>query len=203
MFKITKYIWIFGLILAMFCIGSVVADKHTLGNDIIRLHVVANSDSEEDQKIKLSVKDAIVSQLDKKLPKDVDVNSAMEYLSNMLSDLETVANETLQTLGCQEKAKVSLMQERFGRRDYDTFSLPSGIYESLRVQIGEGEGKNWWCVIFPGLCVPSTSESFVDAAVTDGMNRGLADTLSREEGYEVRFFLLDLIGKIENFFHFG
>ena len=200
--KFTRYLWICALVLAMFSIGGLLADRHTLKKEIIRLHVVANSDSSADQEIKLSVRDAIIDCIQKNLPENLDATAAKENLSNMLTELETVAKETLISLGCQDDVEVSLMQESFGKRDYDTFSLPSGIYESLRVRIGSGEGQNWWCVIFPGLCAPLTSESFVDAAVTDGMDPGLANTLSKEGGYEVRFFLLDLMGRIENFFHF-
>ncbi len=201
--KFANYLWICALVLAMFSIGGLIADRHTLKKEIIRLHVVANSDCVADQEVKLSVRDAITDYIEKKLPKNLDITAAKENLSNMLIELEAVAKETLISLDCQDDVEVSLMQESFGKRDYDTFSLPSGIYESLRVRIGSGKGQNWWCVIFPGLCAPVTSESFVDAAVTGGMNRGLANTLSKEGGYEVRFFLLDLMGRIENFFHFG
>ena len=140
--------------------------------------------------------------LSEKMQYITDVEAAKQYIKDNLATLQAVAQETLQGIGCPDTVNVTLLQEEFCRRDYDTFSLPSGIYESLRVEIGKGRGKNWWCVVFPALCTPTSTESFVSAAVGGGMDKGLANTLSGNKNYEVRFYLLDVIGKIENFFRF-
>lgn len=203
MLKLAKYLWITAFVLCLYCVGTLIADKQTLHDDLIRLHVVANSDSAEDQERKLKVRDSIADYLREDLMQIDNAEEAKVYLQNSLPELEIVAEKTLLAQNCDDNVTVTLSKESFQRRDYDTFSLPSGVYESLRVEIGAAEGKNWWCVVFPSLCAPTTSEEFVDAAVTNTMNRGLASTLSGVEGYEVRFFLLDLFGKIENFFHFS
>ena len=85
---------------------------------------------------------------------------------------------------------------------YDTFQLPAGLYEALRVTIGAGEGHNWWCVVFPTLCVPASSEGFQETAEASGLSGQLAETLTREGGgYEIRFQLLDWLGQIKNWLH--
>ena len=167
---------------------------------MIRLHVVGASDSEADQKVKLKVRDAIVAALQGEIEQISDAEAAKAYLQENLKAIEEIANETLKSAGFSQKATVSLMEEAFPVRHYDTFSLPSGVYQSLRVTIGEGEGKNWWCVVFPSLCLPATGEGFADTAAGAGFSDGLSGALKGEQTYQVRFFLLDLFGKLENFF---
>lgn len=200
MTKLAKYVWTLTLLLALFCVGVFVADKQVLKNDLIRLHVIANSDSEADQSLKLSVRDAVITHLQKGLQDAGDTAEAKQYIQEQLEELEQVANVTLQTLGSQDNARVFLTKEAFALREYETFSLPSGVYESLRIEIGSAEGKNWWCVVFPSLCLPATVEEFRETAVLSGFDQGLANTLSGEHGYEIRFFFLDCLGKLENLF---
>lgn len=195
--KLVKRTLVLGLLALCVLGGMVVADKQLLRENLIRLHVVANSDSQEDQAIKLEVRDAIIAALQEGMDTSVDADEAKEYLSAHLTDLEMVANAALARAGSTNTATVTLGMEEFPVREYDTFSLPSGVYESLRVTIGEGEGHNWWCVVFPSLCVPATSADFTDAAVAAGFPEDLANTLAGD--YEVRFFLLDYLGRLENF----
>ena len=201
--KLLKFIGLSAIFLVLFYAGSLLADKQTLRNDVIRLHVVANSDSTEDQNVKLAVRDAIIAYVQQDVAGLRDAREAKEYLSCKLADLEIVANDTLMAHGQPPLAKVSLTEDMFGIREYDTFSLPSGIYDSLRIEIGNAAGKNWWCVIFPSLCLPATQDGFADTAVAAGFNEGLSNTLSGTPGYEVRFFFLDCLGKLENFFSFS
>lgn len=195
--KLVKRTLVLGLLALCVLGGMVVADKQLLRENLIRLHVVANSDSQEDQAIKLEVRDAIIAALQEGMDTSMDADEAKEYLSAHLTDLEMVANAALARAGSTNTATVTLGMEEFPVREYDTFSLPSGVYESLRVTIGEGVGHNWWCVVFPSLCVPATSADFTDAAVAAGFPEDLANTLAGD--YEVRFFLLDYLGRLENF----
>ena len=171
-------------------------DRQYLNRELIRLHVVANSDSEHDQDIKLQVRDAIVTSLNEGMADIGDIGAAKEYLRENLSKIESVANQTLEAAGVDSRAVVTLCREAFAIRKYDTFTLPAGVYESLRVVIGEGQGKNWWCVAFPTLCMSATSEGFEEAAQTAGMDENLSETLTG--GYRLRFFLLDALGRAEN-----
>jgi len=198
---ILKIAIILALIATFATFLSLVSEKDILRNNLIRLHVVADSDSAQDQSMKLQVRDAVLSFVQNQLASIPDAEAAKAFLSENLKELETVANETLAAIGSTDTAKVTLEEECFPMREYDTFSLPSGVYESLRVTIGSGAGKNWWCVVFPALCVGAVTEEFQQTAATAGFSDTLTDTLAGEDGYEISFFLLDCLGKLENFFH--
>lgn len=189
------------LIFAAFQVLDLWQDRQVLKENLIRLHVVANSDSDFDQNIKLKVKDAIVNYLQPIMEKFPDKETATQYIQDNLSALQALSNEVLDSLGIKSRATVTLQQETFDTREYDTFSLPSGVYDSLRIEIGAAEGKNWWCVVFPSLCLPASSSDFEDAAVSSGFSETLTGTLSNKSGYRVRFFLLDCIGRFENLFN--
>ncbi len=188
----------------IYCIASftgLMRDKVQLHDKVIRMHIVANSDSKEDQEVKLQVRDAILSYLQPVIEKFTDKEQAYQFVQDNLQKLEEVANLALRDLGEDKTATVSLTEEEFDIRKYDTFTLPSGCYDTLRVQIGEGEGKNWWCVTFPTLCLPSTTDAFADTAASSGFSDTLVETIAENEGYQIRFFFLDLLGRMENFFH--
>lgn len=180
---------------------DVVLDRHKLSNDLIRLHVVADSDSEEDQAIKLQVKDAVTAYLQENLPQNAGKDEATAFLEQHICQLTDIANAALQDAGTTDKAVVTLTREAFPKREYDTFSLPSGVYDSLRIRIGKAEGKNWWCVVFPSLCVPAVAEDMADTAAGAGFDEPLTGALEGEQPYQVRFFLLDCLGWLQNFFH--
>ena len=202
--KLIKIVWTLVLVLLLFCVGGLMADRQQLYNSIIRLHVVANSDAESDQQLKLKVKDAVVFYLDEhNIRMQGNKEYAYKFLSENLDEIASVANDTLRKLGSSEKASATLGRREFGTRQYETFSLPAGVYDSLQITIGEGTGKNWWCVVFPALCAPATTDEFKSVAVSSGFENGLSNTLGGESGYRIRFFFLDCLGKIENFFYFG
>ena len=191
------------MIAALFWCGSVVTDRRNLGKGLIRFHVVANSDTEMDQEIKLQVRDAVLESLKYDLSQITDVAAAKAYLMKNLPKIQKTAEDTLNRVGVDSHAVVTLCRETFDERRYDTFALPAGVYESLRIVIGEGKGHNWWCVTFPALCVPDSEEAFVSAAVGAGFSENLGKTLAGEETYEVRFYLLDKLGQLENIFFAG
>ena len=175
-------------------------DAQTLQNELLRLHVVGASDSQEDQDVKLLVRDAVLRSLEEGLRDLADVDAAFDYVTQMLPQVEAVANRCLAAAGFDDTVSVSLTEEAFPTREYDTFSLPAGVYKALRVVIGEGEGKNWWCVVFPQLCM-GTGEDFVETASVAGLSPELTETL--EGDYEVRFWLLEKFGELKNWFFDG
>lgn len=197
-----KKILIFAVIILalVLLIRPIVRDKVSLQDNILRLHVVANSDSVEDQKQKLSVRDSIISYLQPKLEGLTDKDQVMALIKEELPKLKQIAQNTLDELGSKLSVVVRLCREEFNTRYYETFSLPAGVYDALRVEIGNAEGKNWWCVVFPSLCLPAAGQNVVQTAATVGIDAELGNTLTGEQGYEIRFFLLDWLGKIENFF---
>jgi stage II sporulation protein R len=181
--KLTMIICTSILLGSLFWLGGLVFDRQQLDNNLIRLHVVANSNSEADQAVKLQVRDAIMSSLQPDMQKISGITEAKEYLCGKLQQLEETANSALAACGSSLQAVVTLKKEAFPTREYETFSLPAGVYESLRVTIGEGEGKNWWCGVFPSLCLPAAGEDMTDAAVGAGFSDPLTDTLQQKEGF--------------------
>ncbi len=180
--------------------GTLFADRKRLNEELIRLHVVANSDSQEDQNLKLQVRDAVTRSLQADLQRVGDVEEAKAYLTENLPKIQAAANAVLEKAGFSGEAVVSLCKEAFDTRYYDTFTLPAGVYEALRITIGEGQGHNWWCVVFPTLCLPATTEDFSDTAAGAGFPEALTGALAGEEEYEIRFYLLDVLGRVENYF---
>ena len=148
--------------------------EEQLYDRVIRLHVLANSDTEEDQALKLSVRDAILTYLDQSALPD-DVEQAEAVYAQALPTLEMIARQTLTAAGCSDDCRVTLTREVYPARTYkngDTcYTLPAGTYRSLRVMIGEAEGQNWWCVLFPPLCLslaaqtPDVRENAIPVAV--------------------------------------
>lgn len=199
--KILKFCGFCCLLAVLIWFGGILADRKNLGEDIIRLHVVANSDSQEDQHLKLQVRDAVVEELQAVMEEIPSAEEAKLWIQDNIGELERFVNQFLANIGSADTAKVTFMKEEFDTREYDTFSLPAGVYESLRISIGDGQGKNWWCVVFPTLCAPATTKGFADTAAGSGFDDGLTGALQHNGQHEVRFFLLDCLGRIQNFFH--
>lgn len=195
--KLAAVLCLLGLLLSG---AALMNDKSALSNNLIRLHVIANSDSQEDQMVKLKVRDAVLEEIRGITEIAADRNEAYSLLTERLPGLQETANRVLQAQGSTATATVELGEEAYPTRQYDTFSLPAGVYDSLRITIGDGEGQNWWCVVFPGLCLPTASDEVADTAVSAGFSEDLGNTLTTQDGYQVRFFLLDCIGWVENFF---
>ena len=169
--------------------------QQQLAQKLIRLHVVANSDTAEDQRVKLLVRDAVLWAAADALEEETDPEEALQ---NGLPAIEQAANETLSRLGSGDTAKVSLRRELFPTRDYETFRLPAGVYRTLRVTIGTGEGHNWWCVVFPALCLPANAEDFEAVCEAAGFTEGEISVLTEETGeIEVEFKTLELLGKLK------
>ena len=201
--KIMGRVGICLLAVVFFWCVTLISDRQRLRQELIRLHVVANSDSPEDQALKLQVRDAVTNSLKSDLQNISDVRQARRYLQEKLPYIQSVANKTLQAFGCENSVEVSLCREEFDTRVYDTFTLPAGVYHALRIVIGEGQGGNWWCVVFPGLCIPAAVDGFEDVAAGAGFPDALNNSLAGEEGYELRFGILDAMGKLENILFAG
>ena len=173
------------------------AQQQRMSEKIIRLHVVANSDSDVDQAVKLRVRDAVLREAQNVLS---DASDAKQAIAAQLPALEAAANAELRRQGSGDTACVSFRRELFPTRDYDTFSLPSGVYQSLRVTIGEGAGHNWWCVIFPSLCVPATADGFADAAAAGSFSDAEIGLMTRANGaYTVKFRSLELLQALKKY----
>lgn len=191
--KTTGWIlWGVGLIFLLLLLPAGRADN--LYSSVIRIHILANSDSPEDQAVKLTVRDELLSYSEQKLSGAADREAAKRLISAAIPDLERIADETLARAGRSERATVCLTEEYYPARHYESLSLPAGEYLSLQVRIGEGEGQNWWCIFFPPICLNTAAEPD-DALMEAGMTEENVKTVTVREGeYRIRFKILDLIG---------
>lgn len=152
-----------------------------LYDEIIRLHVIANSDSTEDQELKLKVRDGVLAAVSELLYGISDRNAAEAAISKNLAVIESAARDVITSEGESYGISVSFSEESYPTRTYGEFSLPAGTYTSLRVLIGEAGGKNWWCMLYPSLCVGAVTETkgpvifdgseFIEAGLTPGQVR--------------------------------
>ena len=198
--KMCRCVALCALLAAIIWTGGVLFDRQKLMDSVIRMHVVANSDSHGDQSLKLSVRDAVTASLQQNLAAAADPEEARAYLEKSLPKIKHLAEQTLFDLGCDASVAVSLCREAFPKRVYDTFSLPAGVYEALRITIGEGKGQNWWCVVFPQLCLGTSASKVQDVAAGAGFPDSLHGALVSDGGYEIRFAAMDALGKLENIF---
>ena len=183
--------------------GTVLADRQRLNRGLIRMHVVANSDSVEDQQVKLLVKDEVNRWLQANLPQGGNTEEVLQWLRENTAQLERVAREVLNEAGAEQRVCVEVKREGFATKSYETFSLPAGVYEAVRITLGDGEGENWWCVVFPSLCLPATGRGFSEVAAGAGFPDSLSCAMEGKQGYEVRFFVLDCLGYLEKMFFKG
>ena len=168
--------------------------QRQLAEKLIRLHVIANSDSGADQALKLQVRDAVLERAEEILSAAPDLAEAEAALRRALPELTALAEEVMEGEGFAYPAAGTLSWERYPTRVYDTFSLPAGEYLSLRLVLGEGRGQNWWCVMFPPLCNAATSEDFSQTAEAAGLTAEEIALLTEESGGAVvRFKLVEAV----------
>ena len=165
-------------------------------DNVIRLHVLANSDSERDQALKLSVRDAVLQRAEPLLQGVSEKGEAEAVLRASLDEIKAAAEGELRRQGAENTVTVTLGLEEYPTRRYESLAFPAGEYLSLRVMIGEAEGQNWWCVLFPPLCLTaaaadSDSEAVcLSAGISGEQYRVIANTDSTK--YRLRFKLLEV-----------
>ncbi|MBR2454177.1 MAG: stage II sporulation protein R [Clostridia bacterium] len=162
----------------------------------IRLHILAESDGELDQSIKLSLRDALLDEYGEQLSGFSSKESAEFALTEKLSGIEQFCNSYLSELGVDYKASATLDREYYPNRVYNNVSLPAGTYSSLKITLGSGEGQNWWCVLFPPMCTSVATDK--DAYIAAGLSREDFEmiTNSRTPKYEIKFKIFELFGKL-------
>lgn len=165
------------------------AASSRVSEGLVRLHVIAASDDATEQAIKLDVRDAVLSYLEPKLASAADIAGAEALIEANLGGIAAAAESAAQG----REVNVTLGEEYYPTREYDTFSLPAGRYQSLRVTLGEGAGHNWWCVVFPPLCL-TAAESEAAFEELDGKTRAIIS--SDGGGVQFKFRLLELWGEL-------
>ena len=171
-----------------------------LADRVIRLHVLANSDSAEDQALKLRVRDAVLAEAEAYLTPGATREEAEELLRAHLYDLATAGAEVVGEAGYDYPVTASLEENCwFPTRAYTDFALPAGQYTALRVEIGEGAGRNWWCVVFPPLCLGSVTETAAETAAEAGLTEGQVSLITGEDqGYVVKFKAIELLEEFKS-----
>lgn len=167
---------------------------------VLRLHVIAASDSLADQSIKYAVRDELLRDGESIFKGSETVIQAEERIESSLPFLQQSAESTLRRLGCDYPVSVVLGRAYFPTRQYDSVTLPAGYYNAVRVIIGEGKGKNWWCVMFPPLCLPAAAKDSPD--LDDILSEREAEIASGGEKYEIRFWFVEKYYELkEKFIH--
>ncbi|MBQ4582369.1 MAG: stage II sporulation protein R [Oscillospiraceae bacterium] len=167
-------------------------EQDALERKMIRLHVIANSDTAEDQALKLQVRDAVLVRATEILENAADMEEAQRTLQQVLPELEATAAEVVKEKGCAYRVSARLERTEFPEKVYDGFALPAGEYLALRLVIGEGAGQNWWCVVFPPLCMTAAT-NLEETAVAAGMaEEDLALMTEENAGYVLKFRSLEL-----------
>ena len=180
----------FGLTLTVGVWAS--ASESALADRVLRLHVVANSDSDSDQARKLLVRDAVLAEAAQILEGVSDRRGAEAALAPHLDELAQAGVDALARTGTADPVAVTLADQWFPTKEYDGFSLPAGQYRALRVTIGEGKGRNWWCVVFPPLCLASVSERSVESAAEGVLSDDQVALITGQDGgYVLKFRLIE------------
>lgn len=173
--------------------------KEELGiyKNTLRLHIIADSDSDEDQALKLTVRDAVLSYLSAEINKCESKSEAEALISSKSAEITELAQGVVYENGFDYGVKLTITEEFYPERTYDEITLPAGKYSSVQIKLGESEGQNWWCVLFPQVCTDTatpSSEKLADAGFTANQIRLLTD--EERTQYKVKFKLLELLSAL-------
>ena len=163
-----------------------------LRQDVLRLHILANSDTAEDQQLKLLVRDEVLAHWDSWLPEGGTKDDMMAYIDKNIQNVEQVAAETLQKVGCNLPVKATLARSFFDTRVYEETVMPAGWYDALQITIGSGAGKNWWCVLYPPLCLPAAEGD----AVLSLLSPEEQAVVTSPPRYQIRFLTVELVEEL-------
>ncbi len=166
--------------------------QEELAQEVLRFHVLANSDSNEDQKLKMKVKESLLSYMKEQLPADAELKQTREWIAGHLGEVEAVARETLQEASSEYPVQAKLETVMFPRKTYGDVTFPPGKYEALRVEIGAAEGQNWWCCLYPNLCFTSAVHAVVPEEEKEELQSVLSDDsyemITTRTDYKIKWF---------------
>ena len=163
---------------------------------MLRMHVIANSDSEEDQQLKLKVRDAVLSAGKEIFDGSITSSEAQEKITPHIDYLENVALDTIKNEGFDYGVEITVENEYFNTRTYDNIvTLPAGYYNAIKVIIGEGKGQNWWCVMFPPICLPT---AVAECEISDVLTEDETEIVTETEKYKFKFKIVEFFEEIFN-----
>lgn len=168
--------------------------SESISDEVFRLHILANSNSEADQQLKLKVRDEILIAGEELFKGCTSVEEAIKVCSENLDFFEQAAQKCIAENGAAYTVKATVDKEYFNTREYEKITLPSGIYNALKIEIGEAKGKNWWCVMFPAICLPSVSEDEINEVLSEDEIK----LINSNNKYEIRFKIVEIYEKIKS-----
>lgn len=171
-------------------------DCKGIREEVLRLHVIANSDEDYDQELKLKVRDALLQSGESIFSGSEDIISAESKIADKQDILRYTAEETIYNLGFDYDVKIELARSYFPTKTYGELTLPAGYYKAVRVIIGQGKGKNWWCIMFPPLCLPAATDS--ENIISDFLSEEEMQIVTSDPKYEVRFWLVEKYYELKN-----
>ena len=192
LFEIASFSALF--IVILMSVLSFESECKQIRQDCLRLHIIAASDSEKDQSLKLSVRDSILEKTAFLFKDCRTKDETREAIRNHIALIEKSAADTVREKGFDYNVKVEIGESFFPTRTYDKYTLPAGNYEAVKVIIGEGKGKNWWCVMFPALCLPCASENEAEKVFGENSMK----ITESDPKYEVRFWIVEKIQQIKD-----
>lgn len=172
------------------------SDCNEIRSNVLRLHIIANSDSEADQNLKLKIRDRILTDCGGTLASAGNEDQAVEIAQEALPEIENAARKEIEKNGYTYSASGEIVNMYFPTKKYDTGTMPAGRYDAVRIVIGEGKGKNWWCVMFPPMCLPAATDQ---EPLGDVFSESEKDIINDPDRYEVRFKLLEWFESAWNF----
>ncbi len=184
-----------GLAFTLYTSSYLETEQENLAEGMIRLHVVANSDSDFDQNLKLQVRDAVLAQAESLYESGISPEEAVDLFENALESLENAGKSVSQ--GYEISAEVTDLW--FPTKYYDNFALPAGEYTALHIKIGEGAGENWWCVAYPPLCLGAVSETLEEAVESGNFTQSEQDLITGN-GYVLKFKSMELLQNVKQYF---
>jgi len=191
--KIFVPIFLFLLLISAY-VTPFIQTSERISDDVFRLHILANSDNEEDQQLKLKVRDAV---LKKGQNVFTDCSSLEEIIASCESNIdlfEETATECIKENGYNYSVNAYVDKEYFNTREYEEITLPSGIYNALKIEIGEAKGHNWWCVMFPAICLSAVS----DSEMNNILDEEEIELINSDNKFEIRFKIVEIYEKIKS-----
>lgn len=168
--------------------------SENISEEVFRLHILANSDSDADQQLKLKVRDEILKKGENVFASSDSIEETIKLCKDNIGVFQETAEQCLKENGSNYSVKVYVDKEYFNTRKYDEITLPSGIYNALKIVIGQGKGHNWWCVMFPAICLSSVTDDELNKYLTEDEQK----LVNYDSKYEVRFKIVEIYEKLKS-----
>ncbi len=181
------------LLAVLVCAAMPTDGEEAVYTDVVRLHVLANSDTAEDQNLKIAVRDCLLSTYGETLSSFCNSKEAQAFLTASLSEVQKIVEDFLEEEGASRTVTVEVKEEYFETRAYEDVTLPAGTYTALTVTLGEGKGQNWWCVLYPALC---TEGAFGERVSAEDAFTNSEYKLITKSGYALKFRTLEVLGSL-------